>query len=89
MNVECSEEALAELTTNFRYNDAVLRNLVVREDEAITEESPIMKSEKENRERKAARADRAERFERRDRAEQDEDDFSDEDEDESADNEQE
>ena len=74
MNVECTEEALEELTTNFRYNDAVLRNMVMREDEAITEESPIMKAEKESRERKAARAergDRPERGERRDRSEQD------------------
>lgn len=52
MNVECTEEALEELTTNFRYNDAVLRNMVIRADEAVTEESPIMKAEKENRERK-------------------------------------
>jgi len=73
MNVECTEAALEELTTNFRYNDAVLRNMVMREDEAITEESPIMKAEKESRERKAARAergDRPERGERRDRSEQ-------------------
>ncbi|AOS96662.1 30S ribosomal protein S6 [Microbulbifer aggregans] len=68
MNVECTEEALEELTTNFRYNDAVLRNLVIREDEAISEESPIMKAEKESRERKAARAERSER---RERSEQD------------------
>lgn len=75
MNVECTEEALEELTTNFRYNDAVLRNMVMREDEAITEESPIMKAEKESRERKAARAERSER---RERAEQDERGSSDE-----------
>ncbi|WP_346838574.1 30S ribosomal protein S6 [Microbulbifer sp. SAOS-129_SWC] len=67
MNVECTEEALAELTTNFRYNDAVIRNLVIREDEAISEESPIMKAEKESRERKAARAERSERRERADK----------------------
>lgn len=60
MNVECSEAALEELTTNFRYNDAVLRNLVVRMDEAVTEESPILKAEKESRERKASRPDRRE-----------------------------
>ncbi|MFA0811443.1 30S ribosomal protein S6 [Microbulbifer epialgicus] len=64
MNVECTEEALEELTTNFRYNDAVIRNLVIREDEAISDESPIMKAEKESRERKAARAERTERRER-------------------------
>lgn len=57
MNIECTDEALEELTTNFRYNDAVLRNLVVRMDEAVTEESPIMKAEKESRERKM-RSDR-------------------------------
>lgn len=63
MNVECTEEVLEELTTNFRYNDAVLRNLVVRMDEAVTEESPIMKAEKESRERKANRQERQERRE--------------------------
>lgn len=52
MNIECTDEALEELTTNFRYNDAVLRNLVVRTDEAVTGESAIMKAEKESRERK-------------------------------------
>jgi len=52
MNVECTEQALEDLTTNFRYNDAVLRNMVIRCDEPVTEESVIMKAEKENRERK-------------------------------------
>ena len=52
LNIECTDEALEELTTNFRYNDAVLRNLVVRTDEAVTGESAIMKAEKESRERK-------------------------------------
>jgi len=52
MNVEASNEAMEELTTTFRYNDAVLRNLVIRRDEAVTDESFIMKAEKESRERK-------------------------------------
>lgn len=52
MNIECGDQALEELTTNFRYNDAILRNMVIRCDEAVTEESPIQKAEKENRERK-------------------------------------
>lgn len=52
MNVECDKATLEELTTNFRYNDAILRNLVIQMDEAVTEQSPIMKAEKENRERK-------------------------------------
>ena len=52
MNVEASNDAMDELTTTFRYNDAVIRNLVIRRDEAVTDESFIMKAEKESRERK-------------------------------------
>lgn len=53
INCETSNEVIDELTTNFRYNDAVLRHMVIRTDEAVTEESPIMKAEKETRERKS------------------------------------
>ena len=53
MNVEASNDALDELTTTFRYNDAVIRNLVIRRDEPVTDESFIMKAEKEYRERKS------------------------------------
>ncbi len=52
MNVEISSEALEELTTNFRYNDAVLRNLVISRNEVVSDESPILKSEKEGRDRR-------------------------------------
>ena len=52
MNVEATQVALEELTTNFKYNDAVIRNLVIRMDAAVTAESPIMKAETEQRERK-------------------------------------
>jgi small subunit ribosomal protein S6 len=52
MNVEATSEAMDELTTTFRYNDAVIRNMVIRRDEAVASESPIMKAEKESRERK-------------------------------------
>jgi small subunit ribosomal protein S6 len=53
MNVECGNEVLDELTSIFRYNDAIIRNLVIKRDEAITEISHIQKLENENRERKA------------------------------------
>ncbi len=53
MNVEASNDAMDELTTTFRYNDAIIRNLVIRRDEPVTEESIIMKQEKEQRERKS------------------------------------
>lgn len=57
MNVEATDAVIEELATNFRYNDAVLRNVIMRTDEAVTEESPIMKAEKESRERRS-RGDR-------------------------------
>ena len=53
MNVECRSETLEELSTLFRFNDAVLRNLVIKCNEAITEESLILKGEREVKERKA------------------------------------
>ncbi|MBK6736628.1 MAG: 30S ribosomal protein S6 [Haliea sp.] len=80
MNVEASNDAMEELTTTFRYNDAVIRNLVIRRDEPVTEESFIMKSEKENRERKsryeerqAADAARAEAVDEDDAADDEQD----------------
>lgn len=56
MNVECTKSALEELTTNFRYNDAVLRNMVIGRDAPELDESLIMKAEREEKEREATRA---------------------------------
>ena len=53
MNVECGNQVLDELTAIFRYNDAIIRNLVIKRDAAVTDISPIQKTENENRERKA------------------------------------
>jgi len=53
MNVECNNEVLDEITTLFRYNDAVLRNLVIKTKEAVTEDSLILKQEQESKERRA------------------------------------
>ena len=47
MNVECDAEALNEIQHAFRFNDAVLRNLVVRREEAVTAVSPLAKSAEE------------------------------------------
>ena len=44
MNVECSGAVLAELQSGFRFNDAVLRHLIVTRENAVTEMSPIMKN---------------------------------------------
>ncbi|MET0053274.1 MAG: 30S ribosomal protein S6, partial [Candidatus Thiodiazotropha sp. 6PLUC10] len=41
MNIECDQEALSELESAFRFNDAVIRNMVIRRDEAISEVSHL------------------------------------------------
>ena len=69
MNVEASNEAMEELTTTFRYNDAVIRNLVIRRDEPVLEESLIMKAEREDKERKARYQERQDNDSRRASAE--------------------
>lgn len=48
-NIECNKDVLEEINTAFRFNDAVLRNLIMGCKEAITEESPIMKIENASR----------------------------------------
>ncbi len=69
MNVEASNAVLQELETTFRYNDAILRHLIIRRDEAVTTESPIMRAEREGRDRRS-RGDDGER--RRPRPEREE-----------------
>ena len=58
MNVECEQAVLDELVDGFRFNDAVLRHLVMRRDDAVTEQSLIMKNKDE-------KGDKPERSERR------------------------
>jgi small subunit ribosomal protein S6 len=45
MNIECGNEELAELESMFRFNDAVLRNMVIKMKDAVTEPSPLLKEE--------------------------------------------
>lgn len=45
MNIECNDESLDELNNTFRFNDAVIRSMVIRRKEAITDISPIKAAE--------------------------------------------
>ena len=47
MNIECSQKALGELNEAFRFNDAVIRDMVIKMDAAITEPSIMMKEEEQ------------------------------------------
>jgi small subunit ribosomal protein S6 len=59
MNVECPIEAMKEIENAFRFNDAVIRNLILTLNEAVSEASPLIKGKDE-------RDDREDRDERRD-----------------------
>ncbi|MEO6170438.1 MAG: 30S ribosomal protein S6 [Lysobacter sp.] len=73
MNIECSQTVLNELVDSFRFNDAILRHLVIKRDEADTEQSLIMKFKDE----KGDKPERPERGERRRRDDEGDDDKSD------------
>ena len=65
MNIETNQEILDELVSAFRFNDAVLRHMVLNNKEAVTEPSPMMKSLEKERERdtRETRPPRTERTE--------------------------
>ena len=56
INIEVGKEALAELETGFRYNDAVLRHLTVLVDKAATTPSVMMKAVEKEEARKTSSA---------------------------------
>src|SRR5690606_9379788 len=58
LNIEAGQAVLNELVETFRFNDAILRHLVMRRDEADTEQSLIMKNKDE-------KGDKPERSDRR------------------------
>ena len=70
MNIECGQDVLDELNSTFRYNDAVIRSMVIRRNDALTGQSHIMKLEnaekadKEARERRNAARIKAEAAEK-------------------------
>jgi len=52
LNIECGLETLEELSDAFRFNDAVIRNMIMSRKQADQGNSPIMKIENESKERK-------------------------------------
>ena len=49
LNIECSLEVLDEISSNFKFNDAVIRNMIIQRKEAITGNSSILLEEKNNK----------------------------------------
>lgn len=58
LNIECSAEVLAEIESAFRFNDAVLRNMVIRRNKPITDSSLMLKAKEEKDQREKAEAER-------------------------------
>jgi small subunit ribosomal protein S6 len=52
LNIECSQNVLKELESSFRFNDAVLRHMIISREAAVTEISPIMKQKDEKPEKR-------------------------------------
>lgn len=70
MNIECGAESLKELDSAFRFNDAVIRNLIMKRDDVVTEISLLakMKAEEEAAEKLRAEAEARSRMEAKARA---------------------
>lgn len=64
MNVECRPEDMEELVSMFRFNDAVIRHVVLSRRAAITEPSPLAKSQDEEKGARTERMDKQGRFDK-------------------------
>jgi small subunit ribosomal protein S6 len=62
MNVECNLESLTELTNAFRYNDAVIRHMVLHQDIAETEPSIVLKEKDDRKDGRSGRGNRERGF---------------------------
>jgi small subunit ribosomal protein S6 len=56
MNIECNQDTLTQLNSAFRYNDAVIRDLIISRDKADTEPSFLAKSKEEQEEQEKLKA---------------------------------
>jgi small subunit ribosomal protein S6 len=57
MNIECDQKTLEELEHAFKFNDAVLRHLIIKTKKAETEPSIMMKEVQREEARKQAHTD--------------------------------
>lgn len=61
MNIEAPQDVIDELETSFRYNDAVLRNVIIRKKHAVTEASPMAKAKESSKDEKATAGENSKR----------------------------
>ena len=63
MNIECSQPVLERIQSAFRFNHAVIRNLIIQRDGPETEPSPLIRSRDEPRDERESRGGRTDREE--------------------------
>ena len=61
MNVEAALETLREIETSFKFNDAIIRNLVISRQKAVTEPSPLAKVEEDDKPAAKGESDKADK----------------------------
>ena len=49
MNIECNAEVREELESIFKYNDAIIRSMIIKRNRAISEASPLLEEEDDSR----------------------------------------
>ncbi|MDN5871042.1 MAG: 30S ribosomal protein S6 [Nitrococcus sp.] len=64
MNVECQPPDMEELVSMFRFNDAVIRHMVLSRQEAVSEPSLLAKSQDEEKGARGERADKQSRYDK-------------------------
>ena len=48
MNIECGKDVIDELSSNFKFNDAVIRNMILKRKSAVSEKSSILLDDEDN-----------------------------------------
>ncbi len=62
LNIECTHEVVEELRNTFRFNDAIIRDMIILKNEAITEPSMILSQENERAASPATRSNSNHKF---------------------------
>ena len=70
INIECDKETLDKLNYNFRFNDAVLRNLIISKSEAITSPSIMMANTEKEKEKEKVKVKAKEKEQEKEKEEE-------------------
>jgi small subunit ribosomal protein S6 len=72
MNIECNADVLNELSTAFRFNDAIIRSLILNKKEAISHSSTMIGTKENNQKKNIPEAVELEKIVEREEMEEEE-----------------